>query len=645
MLRSASQSKLLKRKRPYRIRRLFDRLGLCLAFAFVLFGLYCYKQTFLLENGGREPTKKTKTKLRKEGKCEALVHDWVSLQEQRYAQRAAQAKKINDKRLTFFLHIPRTAGRTVNFCFLKHATPEKDRCTGAYDELRTDLSNPRCTFLASHDDYSLVERMAAQPKVVTMVREVYSRTLSAYEFSVEVAMRSGGVPTPKPRNSKKTSTRDVWPWQYLVRYVDEDIQKYRRALDAKQIEKASITDAYDNPVYTSLDSFLEIPMAKEDLHNAQFFQLLGLTNNTFVSYEPNAEALRECARNEGSKASEDLFAYAKKRLRREIDALLVHEELDQSVALAAVMLNTPLDGVSYYEGKGNLESIMENILRRTTVEDDHVFPHRASLSSKGGDSNGGPSATDAVIFSFRLKQIQNMENDEWRERYIEQELKRTISSYLNVGPQDIEVDPYAFFPKFQPKTWEETPSGRHLVSIKNISTHFKAEKIVERLLQTPRMLKSQDPTLLGIFNNLLRKYGPGMEISYVASMSKNGQVRRRDNFGPIGGDKKSKEKRTLGSTYRDCEKFQGGRYKKQQSRAFDRLHELVVDDKGYLFSKDARKFIKKQTVDRINELNHLDVRLYAESKRMMDENLVKCAREMKRQGPLPPSLLQSSFGM
>ena len=165
MLRSASQSKLLKRKRPYRIRRLFDRLGLCLAFAFVLFGLYCYKQTFLLENGGREPTTKTKTKLRKEGKCEALVHDWVSLQEQRYAQRAAQAKKINDKRLTFFLHIPRTAGRTVNFCFLKHATPEKDRCTRAYDELRTDLSNPRCTFLASHDDYSLVERMAAQPRI------------------------------------------------------------------------------------------------------------------------------------------------------------------------------------------------------------------------------------------------------------------------------------------------------------------------------------------------------------------------------------------------------------------------------------------------------------------------------------------------
>jgi hypothetical protein len=636
MLRNVSQSKLLKRnKRPYRVRRLFDRLSLCLAFAFVLFGLYCYKHARTGEKDPRRTTTTTTSKL-KNGKCEELVRDWVSLQEQRYEKRVARAKESSDKPLTFFLHIPRTAGRTVNFCFLKHATPEKERCSRAYDELRTDLNNPKCTFLASHDDYSLVERMAMQPKVVTMVREVYSRTLSAYEFSVEVAMRSGGIPTKKPKNGKKTSTRDVWPWEYLVRYVDEDIQKYRSALDAKQIEKASIVDAYDNPVYTSLDSFLEIPMAQEDLHNAQFFQLLGLTNNTFVSYEPNAQVLRDCARDEGSKASEALFAYAKKRLRREIDALLVHEELDQSVALAAAMLNTPLDSVSYYEGKGNLDGIMENILRRTPVEDDHMFPHRASLS----DSEA--SASNAVIFSFRLNTIQNLEDDEWREKYIEDEVKGAFSKFLGVEPQHIEVDPFAYFPKFQPKTWEETPGGRHLISIKSIPTKFRVEKIVARLLQVPHLLQSADATMSEIFSDLLQKYGPMMEISYVASMTNNGPMRRRDAFGPVG-DKKT-EKKTLGKTYRECEKFQGGRYKKQQTRAFDRLHELVENDKGYLFSKDARKFIKKKTVDRIYELNHLDVRLYNEAKSMMDANLLKYAKEMERQGPLPPSLLQSSFG-
>ena len=53
MFRSVSQSTLLRRKRPYRIRRLFDRLGVCFAVAFVLFGLYCY-YTFFLDGGGRK---------------------------------------------------------------------------------------------------------------------------------------------------------------------------------------------------------------------------------------------------------------------------------------------------------------------------------------------------------------------------------------------------------------------------------------------------------------------------------------------------------------------------------------------------------------------------------------------------------------
>ena len=79
-------------------------------------------------------------------------------------------------------------------------------------------------------------------------------------------------------------------------------------------------------------------------------------------------------------------------------------------------------------------------------------------SSESSFSESDASTMHAVIFSFRLNEIQNMEDDEWRENYIEHELKRAISNFLKVDPHDIEVDPYAFFPKFHPKTWEETPS-------------------------------------------------------------------------------------------------------------------------------------------------------------------------------------------
>jgi hypothetical protein len=38
--------------------------------------------------------------------------------------------------LLFFLHIPRTAGRTFHFCYLKLAIPPDKRCAKSYDELR-----------------------------------------------------------------------------------------------------------------------------------------------------------------------------------------------------------------------------------------------------------------------------------------------------------------------------------------------------------------------------------------------------------------------------------------------------------------------------------------------------------------------------
>ena len=643
---------------------------------FASFMFYQYRKWFILISSSTDnsTTKENKEIIERANtsssssstsSCESIVREWISTQESRFKSRRKPSGE--EKPLTFFLHIPRTAGRTINFCFLKHATPEKERCARAYDELRTDLKDPKCSFLASHDDYSIVERMATQPKIVTMVREVYSRTLSAYEFSVEVAMRSGGKPTKSARNNpnpSKTSTRDVWPWGHLVRHIDEDIINYRRELDAKRIEKAVISDPYDNPVYTSLDAFLEIPMAKEDLHNAQFFQILGLTNNTFTEYEPNAGKLRECARVEGSKASELLFTFAKKRLRREIDALLIHEQLDKSIELAAAMLNTPIDGISHYQsGKQNLEKIMQDILQRPAIDDDHIFPHRASVPMYGprraggnGDSLGASANDDdklspmhhgtiGVIFVFQLKKIINMEDDDWREEYIEN-LKRAVAKFLLVSPSDIEVDPFAFFPNFHPKTWDETPSGRHLISIKKIDNRFSAERIIERLLKVRELVNQRDSKTYNAFKELLEKYGPDMAISYIAT-NVGGKFSRRDDLGAVETDKnnnlKANRGRTLGMTFRECEKFQGGRYKKQQNRAFDKLHELVENDKGFLFSKESRNIVKPETVARISELNHLDVRLYAEAKIMMEANLVKYAKELKRQGELPPSLLTTSF--
>jgi len=63
--------------------------------------------------------------------------------------------------LVFFLHMPRTAGRTFHTCFLKLGTPPAKRCPKAYDHLRIErMSEPGCSLLSSHDDFSVVGGLA-----------------------------------------------------------------------------------------------------------------------------------------------------------------------------------------------------------------------------------------------------------------------------------------------------------------------------------------------------------------------------------------------------------------------------------------------------------------------------------------------------
>jgi len=55
----------------------------------------------------------------------------------------------------FFLHVPRTAGKTYASCFLRAALPASQRCSPSYDLLRLNVSQEGCRYLVSHDDYSL----------------------------------------------------------------------------------------------------------------------------------------------------------------------------------------------------------------------------------------------------------------------------------------------------------------------------------------------------------------------------------------------------------------------------------------------------------------------------------------------------------
>ena len=76
--------------------------------------------------------------------------------------------------LVFFLHVPRTAGRTYHSCFMKLGSPPSARCEKSYDVLRLNASVTGCSLLGSHDDFSIRQHLPAKTAIVTQLRCILS---------------------------------------------------------------------------------------------------------------------------------------------------------------------------------------------------------------------------------------------------------------------------------------------------------------------------------------------------------------------------------------------------------------------------------------------------------------------------------------
>ena len=134
---------------------------------------------------------------------------------------------------TYFLHIPRTAGRTTWSCFLKPGLPATTRCAKSYDTLRFEPGTTSCGLLSSHDDYSMLHALLpANTTSVTQLRDPLERIFSAYEFSVEVAARFEGALPNTTTQHNRTLTTEVWPWSSLVPMVQQDIAQRVRNISS-----------------------------------------------------------------------------------------------------------------------------------------------------------------------------------------------------------------------------------------------------------------------------------------------------------------------------------------------------------------------------------------------------------------------------
>lgn len=97
------------------------------------------------------------------------------------------------------------------------------RCPRAYDALRFSDAFPNCTLLCSHDDFSISQYLPPDTAWVTQLRDPVDRLISSYEMAVEVAVRKLGRPPNFRPDPLKTSTKDVWPWSWLIEMFEDDI--------------------------------------------------------------------------------------------------------------------------------------------------------------------------------------------------------------------------------------------------------------------------------------------------------------------------------------------------------------------------------------------------------------------------------------
>ncbi|CAA0812007.1 Protein-tyrosine sulfotransferase [Striga hermonthica] len=230
-------------------------------------------------------------------KCEREVKKWS------LSSTDSEVKDDNHalRDLLFFLHVPRTGGRTYFHCFLRKLYPSQE-CPRSYDKLRMDPRKPNCRLLSTHDDYSMMSKLPKEKtSVVTILRNPVDRVFSTYEFSVEVAARflihpnlTSVARMDKRIRHKKSSvgTLDIWPWKYLVPWMREDLFARRDTRNLRGQTHLVTNNSYDmEDMVMPLHEYIKDPIARDIVHNGATFQITGLTNN---SYFPEAHKVRHC---------------------------------------------------------------------------------------------------------------------------------------------------------------------------------------------------------------------------------------------------------------------------------------------------------------------------------------------------------------
>lgn len=583
----------------------------------------------------------------------------------------------------FFLHVPRTAGKTYSTCFLSPAVPPSQTCLPGYDRYRLQQSPLGCRYYTSHDDLSLVDQLSEENRkrveVVTQIRDPVSRVLSAYEFPIEVASRKVNEPMSNIEKSKANlttvNTYNVWPWKYLILHARDGMQDrldainekgvppvwtehidpqtnrtfyYNKATNKSEWERPhplNALDPYENELTIPLREWIELPEVEDLVHNGHTLQLLGITNTSFWE---EAGALRRCFfQDEASR--ERMFELAKNKLRKMPHAGL-QERLDDSVASLASSLGLKMSDKAY-KGVQMWSYLFDDVENLPDLDATVTY----SLSgSEGGDKGEAQTITlrEARYKLYRLEErlrdinakLKKSEprlrallkrEDKWMDRM---ELERSQSTYWKL--RKALIAPVISRVKWLGYAARCAITGR-LDELEDFDWYddqdeeelLKASPFAKNITSLDEVVAKHQNERDEIIDELVAL----KELEGVSGVPWGENTRV---FIPFDDDFKLHKDRDLGTGYSTCSRDAYRKGKRGRSKPM--MHLRNERDEGFQFTSEARKIYlekNKDVLDRIRELNSVDERLLKFAAELFNETL----RQQSAAGaledipePLPP---------
>ena len=553
-------------------------------------------------------------------------------------------------KLIFFLHVPRTAGKTYSSCFLKPSHPPSKRCHPSYDLLSYNISTPNCVTLNSHDDMSISQYFPPHAATIMQLRKPEDRIISIYEFATEVAARKVNQTQAQvvlslfktPPGGGPVNTMHVWPWSKLVLWFHNDMRERNIALRDQHLQSQEGSDAASEPVWTQhwsersnrwyyynkvkneslwelpdpepvldpynnslvmpLEEWVDTPIAQELAHEGSSLQLLGLTN---YSHWEEAGALRQC-----------MFRYESVRKNLSNRALellpkLKHvgltEKLYDSVRSLAAELKIRMTSTAYRSPPKQFQSFED-----PEIPAGKKFRYNSTMMVDSG-----------LVTSITISEARKIAgNAAMRLRDIDPKVNNMKQKLLGLVRKEDD-----WFSK-------KTDNGDD-----NTSADDNSIKMTRRLLNShlsERMLAAGTKKVPEVDSPWKKEIEPlDMELSTL--MHDQQKFRREMNalqaaglFVPplqakgravqlIPDTKFIRHGRTLGQEFTECQDQAKQKAAKRRGNSFRHLR--TGDDKGFLFSKQARKDIPEKVLEKIRRLNPIDVALWELGAELLEKKM------------------------